>query len=142
MKTTVFSLIMFAFFFLAMQANAQNEFEKDVIGTWKINLKATEKLTKEKKPELGDMPEMLKKIFAGMRLEFQKGGKFKSYNANKDVKGEGAEGTWSLENSILSVKDAKTGKVQNLNIIGVDLMELRLHDVTKNTYMVLELTLE
>lgn len=139
------SLIYFvasAIFLFAMQVRAQNEFEKDVIGTWKINIEATEKLTKEKKPELGDMPEMLKKIFVGMRFEFQKGGKLKSYNVDESVKGENGEGTWSLNHSMLSLKDAKTGKEQNFNIIGTDLLELRLHNVTQNTYMVLQIALD
>jgi transcriptional regulator len=142
MKRTVFYLSFFVFVSLAQQGFAQKEFEKDVIGTWKINISATEKLTKEKNPATKDMPELVKKLFSAIRFEFQKGGKFKTYSANKEIKGQGSESTWSLENSIITLKNEKTGEIQRFNIVGVDLMELRLHDVNKNTYMVLETVFE
>lgn len=137
---TIVLLVCFSLFISV--AVAQKEFEKDVIGTWKIDLKATEVLAKEKNPALKDMPEMVKKIYNSIRFEFQKTGKYKAYHVDNTVKCEPIDGTWVIESSTITVTNSKDGKEEHLNIVGIDLMELRLHDVNRNVYMVLTAVFE
>lgn len=118
--------------FIANGLYAQKKFEKHLIGIWKVDIEATAALMKEKKPELkGAMPEMEKKLLGSLRIEFQKTGKCKSSVGDKTT-----EGTWTVENSVLTTKI--NGAETNLTIVGTDILEVTLHDTKKNTYLVLE----
>ena len=111
---------------------AQKKFEKHLIGVWKVDVEATEALMKETKPELkGAMPDSEKKLLSSLRIEFQKTGKCKSSVGDKT-----REGTWTVENSVLTTKI--NGAETTFTIIGIDILEVTLHDTKKNTYLVME----
>ncbi len=118
----------FVFAFLSFTTYAQKEFEKDVTGFWKVDVKATKELTALKKSN--PVPD---KILENVRFEFAKDGKYRVTSADKNVL-KPKEGTWSVENSVITIK---LEKEFHLNIVGVDLFELRIHDVDKNNFLVL-----
>lgn len=117
--------------FIANSLYAQKEYEKDIIGAWKVDVEATEALMKKEKPELkGNMPDAEKKLLRSLRIEFKKTGKCISSVGDKT-----AEGTWTVEYATLTTKI--NGAETRFTVIGTDLLELRLFDAQKYTYLVL-----
>ncbi len=120
----------FVFAFLSFTTYAQKEFEKDVTGFWKVDVKATKELTALKKAN--PLPD---KILENIRFEFAKDGKYRTSSVDKNDTNKPKEGTWSVDGSVITIKLTKE---YHLNIVGVDIFELRIYDVDKNNFLVLK----